>query len=112
MFFRRVFDGDVSRAELKAAARRIVVALEKAYGKKLPDSRRNLLSGEKGYGIPAAYDVEYRGENQHFVAYGAVGTLVVSVEYAEPRYALRDGKYKLVFKGGVKFSASRTGWIR
>lgn len=111
--FRRVFDGDVSRAELETAARRIVAALEKAYGKKLPDSRQNLSLGEKDYyGIPAAYDVAGRAGNQHFVAYGAVGTLVVSVEYAEPRYALRDGKYELVFKGGVKFSASRTGWIR
>lgn len=111
--FRRVFDGDVSRAELETAARRIVAALEKAYGMKLPDSRQNLSLGEKDYyGIPAAYDVAGRAGNQHFVAYGAVGTLVVSVEYAEPRYALRDGKYELVFKGGVKFSASRIGWIR
>ena len=50
--------------------------------------------------------------NQYFVAYGAVGSLFVTVEYAEPRYALRNGKYELVFKGGVKFSASRVGWMR
>ena len=46
------------------------------------------------------------------VAYGAVGTLIVSIEYAEPRYALREGKYELVFKGGVKFSVSRAGWMK
>ena len=111
--FRRVFDGDVSRAELETAARRIVAALEKAYGKKLPDSRQNLSLGEKDYyGIPAAYDVAGRAGNQHFVAHGAVGTLVVSVEYAGPRDARRDGKFGRVCKGGDKFSASRTDWLR
>ena len=109
--FRRVFDGDVSSSELEAAARRVVIALEKAYGQKLPDDSKN-LSPEKDYGIPAAYDVMVHGANQHYVAYGAVGTLIVSIEYAEPRYALREGKYELVFKGGVKFSASRSGWMK
>ena len=109
--FRRVFDGDVSSAELEAAARRIINAVETAYGQKLPDDRKNLPK-ENDRGIPAAYDAEVHGANQHFVAYGAVGSLVVSIEYAEPRYALREGKYELVFKGGVKFSASRIGWIK
>ena len=54
----------------------------------------------------------FHGANQHYVAYGAVGSLIVSIEYAEPRYALREGKCELVFKGGVKFSASRAGWIK
>ena len=109
--FRRVFDGDVSSAELEAAARRIINAVETAYGQKLPDDRKNLPK-ENDRGIPAAYDAEVHGANQHYVAYGAVGSLVVSIEYAEPRYALREGKYELVFKGGVKFSASRIGWIK
>lgn len=109
--FRRVFDGDVSSAELEAAARRIADALEKAYGQKLPDVSKNLTSEEK-YGIPAAFDVMTYGANQHYVAYGAVGTMIVSIEYAEPRYALREGKYELVFKGGIKFSVSRAGWMR
>ena len=107
--FRRVFDGDVSSAELEAAARRIINAVETAYGQKLPDDRKNLPK-ENDRGIPAAYDAEVHGANQHYVAYGAVGSLVVSIEYAEPRYALREGKYELVFKGGVKFSASRVCW--
>ena len=109
--FRRVFDGDVSSAELESAARRVAAALEKAYGQKLPDVSNNLQL-EKNHGIPAAYDVRGYGANQHYVAYGAVGSLTVSIEYAEPRYALREGKYELVFKGGVKFSASRVGWMR
>ncbi len=109
--FRRVFDGDVSTAELEVAARRIVAALEKAYGQKLPDVSTNLTSGNDR-GIPAAYDTRSYGANQHYVAYGAVGTLIVSIEYAEPRYALREGKYELVFKGGVKFSVSRAGWMK
>jgi len=109
--FRRVFDGDVSSAELEAAAQRIVVALEEAYGQKLPDESKNLRLG-KDYGVPAAYDATGHGANQHFVAYGAVGTLIVSIEYAEPRYALRGGKYVLVFKGGVQFSVARTGWMK
>ena len=111
VMFRRVFDGDVSSAELEAAARRIAAALEKAYGQKLPDVSKNLTS-PNDRGIPAAYDTRIYGANQHYVAYGAVGTLVVSVEYAEPRYALHEGKYELVFKGGVQFSASRAGWMR
>ena len=111
VMFRRVFDGDVSSAELEAAARRIASALEKAYGQKLPDVSKNLTSGNDR-GIPAAYDARSYGANQHHVAYGAVGTLIVSIEYAEPRYALRDGKYELVFKGGVQFSASRAGWVK
>ena len=111
--FRHVFEGDVSRAELEAAARRIVIALEKAYGKKLPDDRKNLgPMDERGRIVPAAYDTQVLMPNQYFVAYGAVGSLFVTVEYAEPRYALRNGKYELVFKGGVKFSASRVGWMR
>ena len=93
------------------APRRIAAALEKAYGQKLPDVTKNLTSG-KDRGIPAAYDTRNYGENQHYVAYGAVGTLIVSIEYAEPRYALREGKYELVFKGGVKFSVSRAGWMK
>lgn len=109
--FRRIFDGDVSSSELETAARRIAAALEKAYGQKLPDVTKNLTSG-KDRGIPAAYDTRNYGENQHYVAYGAVGTLIVSIEYAEPRYALREGKYELVFKGGVKFSVSRAGWMK
>ena len=109
--FRRVFDGDVSSAELEAAARRIAAALEKAYGQKLPDDSKNLLSG-KDHGIPAAYDTVVYSPNQNYVVYGAVGTLVVSIEYAEPRYALREGKYELVFKGGIQFSVSRAGWMR
>ena len=80
-------------------------------GGALPDDRKNLPK-ENDRGIPAAYDAEVHGANQHYVAYGAVGSLVVSIEYAEPRYALREGKYELVFKGGVKFSASRIGWIK
>ena len=111
VMFRRVFDGDVSSAELEAAARRIAAALEKAYGQKLPDVSKNLTSGNDR-GIPAAYDVRSYGANQHYVAYGAVGTLIVSIEYTEPRYALREGKYELVFKGGVKFSVSRAGWMK
>ena len=111
VMFRHVFDGDVSSAELEAAARRIAVALEKAYGQKLPDARENLQSG-KDRGIPAAYDVMDHGANQHYVAYGAVGAFIVSIEYAEPRYALREGKYELVFKGGIRVSASRIGWKR
>jgi len=109
--FRHVFEGDVTSAELEAAARRIVDALENAYGQKLPDARRNLPS-KNDSDIPSAYDVEVHRENQHYVAYGAVGSFVVSVEYAEPRYALRKGKYELVFKGGVQFSASRAGWMK
>lgn len=109
--FRHVFDGDVSSAELEAAARRVAAALEKAYGQKLPNDSKNLQS-EKDCCIPAAYDVAVHISNQNYVVYGAVGTLVVSIEYAEPRYALREGKYELVFKGGVKFSASRIGWIK
>ncbi|MBR4615142.1 MAG: hypothetical protein IKO55_06000, partial [Kiritimatiellae bacterium] len=80
-------------------------------GQKLPDARENLQSG-KDRGIPAAYDVMDHGANQHYVAYGAVGAFIVSIEYAEPRYALREGKYELVFKGGIRVSASRIGWMR
>ena len=111
VLYRHVFDGDVSSAELEAAARRIAAALEKAYGQKLPDDSKNLSSG-KDRGIPAAYDVVVHNANQHYVVYGAVGKLVVSIEYTEPRYALREGKYELVLKGGIMFSVSRAGWIR
>ena len=90
-----------------------MIALEKAYGKNLPDDRKDLgPMDERGRIVPAAYDTQVLMPNQYFVAYGAVGSLFVTVEYAEPRYALRNGKYELVFKGGVKFSASRAVWIR
>jgi len=113
LMYRHVFDGDVSRDELIAAAQRVVTALEKAYGKKLPDARKNLnRSDGKDHGIPAAFDTMVGDVNECCVAYGAVGSMVVTVEYAEPRYALRDGKYELVFKGGVRLSISRAGWMR
>ena len=108
---RHVFDGDVSREELIAAAQRVVAALEKAYGRKLPDSRKNFAS-QTPRGIPAAYDTQSYVNEEKYLAYGRVGTLLFSVEYAEPRYAFRNGKFELVFKGGILFSVSRIAWMK
>ena len=110
--FRRVFNGDVSAAELEAAARRVAAALEKAYGRKLTYVPRDSAVDREHGVVRAAYDMCVGGEaaNQHVVVQDCVGSLDVIIEYAEPRYALRDGKYELVFKGGIQLTVSRSGW--
>ena len=101
---RRVFDGDVSNDELKAAATAVLKRIETEAGVKIPgtsDYLRNMFARRNhGVAVPGD-DPDLGGSNKFFVCQGKIGDIQVTIEYCEPRYAKRNGEYVLVAKGAV-----------
>ena len=100
------YEGDVSAAELKAQAERILAGLERELGAKIPEADTKngmeMLAKRYGDGVPTFGDTKALlslDKKTHFV--GKVGDLAIEICSAEPRYAKKDGKYEIVCRGAV-----------
>ena len=104
--FRHPFDGDVSEEELKAESQRILEALERELGAKIPAFERPEKKAEKveppDSAPPALGDLRAMlCSNDGVFFMGGIGDICVTVKYAVPSYVKRGGQYCIAQRGAV-----------
>ena len=104
--FRHPFDGDVSEEELKAESQRILDALERELGAKIPAYERPEKKPEKveppDSAPPALGDFRamLRSNVGDFFI-GGIGDICMTVKYAVPSYVKRGGRYCVAQRGAI-----------
>ena len=104
---RHVFDCHVGKDELNAEAQKILEALEREFGEKIPAyyvAAKDAESGEPPDSEPPAFGdtraMLQLGHAVHFFT-GGVGDISIGIKYASPSYVKRSGKYEVALRGAV-----------
>ena len=103
---RRPFDGDVSEEELKSESQRILDALERELGAKIPAYERPEKKPAKvespDSAPPALGDFRAMLRSDDGVFFmGGIGDICITVKYAVPSYVKRGGQYCVAQRGAI-----------
>ena len=103
---RHPFDGDVGEEELKAESQRILEALERELGAKIPAFERSEKKSEivepPDSAPPALGDLRAMLRSNDGVFFmGGIGDICITVKYAVPSYVKRGGQYCIAQRGAV-----------